>query len=91
MTEKIVEQLFWAVTWKHTVEKVSARLFEDKWIINRNGGPVNTVYSKIGVDLFDTEAEALIALAERLEREKVRLDEWIASVRDRAAILIDGG
>lgn len=88
-----VEKMFWAVTWKHTVEHVSATKFSDKdeWIINRFGKPLNGVYSKPGVDLFETEPEALWALALKLEREKDRLEEWIASLKDRMSLLIDGG
>lgn len=87
-----VERMFWAVTWKHTVEHVSATQFaEEQWIINRFGRPENGVYSRPGVDLFDTEAKALWALALKLERERDRLNEWIAALKDRMCLVIDGG
>lgn len=87
-TDNVTERLFWVVTWRKTVEYLSCRVFEgDKWIVNRDGGPMSGVYATMGVNLFDTEAEAQSKLVTILESEKTKLQAWIDAVNARVELL----
>jgi len=82
--------MWWAVTWKNTVEYVSCKKApketsprtENAWIVNKHGVFGGT-YMYPGIQLFETEVEACTKLVSILEGHKSKLQAWIDVVAAR--------